>query len=221
VFKVLLTMQLTTLFLKDFFEDEYAYIYISAIIALIFFLILGIYLRKQGRKELMQDAARKAEIESLTNITEMSNQSSQGLGESAGFISRNPEMRRLQLQAYERLIILCERLSFHALLSRLQPNNLSAKDLKQTMIQTIQSEFEYNTSQQLYVSAQSWDAIKNLKEQQIFIINQLSENLSEASRGSELAARIAELVSHDANATLHPIVSALINKEAKMLLQAL
>jgi hypothetical protein len=117
------------------------------------------------------------------------------------------------------MIILCERLSFQALLSRLQSNNLSAKELKQVLIQTIQSEFEYNTSQQLYVSAQAWDAIKNLKEQQIFIINQLSENLGDASQGSELAARIAELVSHDENATLHPIVSSLINKEAKMLLQ--
>lgn len=215
-------MQFTTLFLKDFFEDEHAYIYISAIFALIFFLILGIYLRKQGRKELIQDAARKAEIESLTNFTEMSTQSSQSQGftQTADFISRNPEMRRLQLQAYERLIILCERLSFQALLSRLQPNNQTAKDLKQILIQTIQSEFEYNTSQQLYVSVQAWDAIKNLKEQQIFIINQLSEHLSEHSRGNELASRIAELVSHDENATLHPIVSALINKEAKILLQA-
>jgi hypothetical protein len=206
--------------LSNIFTGPYAELYIAAIAAVVFFLILAIYLRIQGKKELMQEVERKTEIESLTNITEMSNQSSQGLGETAGFISRNPEMRRLQLQAYERLIILCERLSFPALLSRLQPNNLSAKDLKQTLIQTIQSEFEYNTSQQLYVSVQAWDAIKNLKEQQIFIINQLSEHLSEHSRGNELASRIAELVSHDENATLHPIVSALINKEAKMLLQA-
>lgn len=204
----------------NIFNDPYAELYIAAIAALVFFLILGIYLRIQGRKELMQDAARKAEFEPLNLIPEMNNPPSPSQDSNETFISRNPEMRRLQLQAYERMIILCERLSFQALLSRLQPNNLSAKELKQVLIQTIQSEFEYNTSQQLYVSAQAWDAIKNLKEQQIFIINQLSENLGEASRGSELASRIAELVSHDENATLHPIVSALINREAKMLLQA-
>lgn len=206
-------------YFANIFNDPYAELYIAAIAALVFFLILGIYLRIQGRKELMQDAARNATHEPLNTIPEMSNTPSPGQDLNETFISRNPEMRRLQLQAYERMIILCERLSFQALLSRLQSNNLSAKELKQVLIQTIQSEFEYNTSQQLYVSAQAWDAIKNLKEQQIFIINQLSENLGDASRGSELAARIAELVSHDENATLHPIVSSLINKEAKMLLQ--
>jgi hypothetical protein len=206
-------------YFANIFNDPYAELYIAAIAALVFFLILGIYLRIQGRKELMQDAARNATHEPLNTIPEMSNNPSPSQDLNETFISRNPEMRRLQLQAYERMIILCERLSFQALLSRLQSNNLSAKELKQVLIQTIQSEFEYNTSQQLYVSAQAWDAIKNLKEQQIFIINQLSENLGDASHGSELAARIAELVSHDENATLHPIVSSLINKEAKMLLQ--
>jgi len=206
-------------YFANIFNDPYAELYIAAIAALVFFLILGIYLRIQGRKELMQDAARNATHEPLNTIPEMSNNPSPSQDLNETFISRNPEMRRLQLQAYERMIILCERLSFQALLSRLQSNNLSAKELKQVLIQTIQSEFEYNTSQQLYVSAQAWDAIKNLKEQQIFIINQLSENLGDASQGSELAARIAELVSHDENATLHPIVSSLINKEAKMLLQ--
>jgi hypothetical protein len=206
-------------YFANIFNDPYAELYIAAIAALVFFLILGIYLRIQGRKELMQDAARNATHDPLNTIPEMSNNPSPSQDLNETFISRNPEMRRLQLQAYERMIILCERLSFQALLSRLQSNNLSAKELKQVLIQTIQSEFEYNTSQQLYVSAQAWDAIKNLKEQQIFIINQLSENLGDASHGSELAARIAELVSHDENATLHPIVSSLINKEAKMLLQ--
>jgi hypothetical protein len=203
----------------NIFTGPYADLYIAAISAVVFFLLLAWYLRIQGRKELIQDAEKTAASQpSISNIA-MSNYTSSETERTNSFVSQNPEMRRMQLQAYERLIILCERLSFYTLLSRFQPGTANAKELKQLMIQTIQSEFEYNMSQQLYVSAQAWDAIKNLKEQQIFILNQLSENLDEKTPGTELASRITTLISHDENATLQPIVAALLNKEAKILLQ--
>jgi hypothetical protein len=203
----------------NIFTGPYAELYIAAISAVVFFLLLAWYLKVQGRKELIQDAEKTAASQPLNSNVPMNNHTSSESERSNSFVSQNPEMRRLQLQAYERLIILCERLSFNALLSRLLAGTGNAKELKQLMIQTIQSEFEYNTSQQLYVSNQAWDAIKNLKEQQIFIINQLAENLDEKTPGTELASRITTLISHDENATLQPIVAALLNKEAKMLLQ--
>ena len=203
----------------NIFTGPYADLYIAAISAVVFFLLLAWYLKVQGRKELIQDAEKTAAPQPSNTTIQMSNYPSSESVRTDSFVSQNPEMRRLQLQAYERLIILCERLSFHTLLSRLQPAMVNAKELKLLMIQTIQSEFEYNTSQQLYVSAQAWDAIKNLKEQQIFIMNQLSENLDEKSPGTELASRITTLISYDENATLQPIVAALLNKEAKILLQ--
>lgn len=203
----------------NIFTGPYADLYIAAISAVVFFLLLAWYLKVQGRKELIQDAEKTAAPQPSNTTIQMSNYPSSESVRTDSFVSQNPEMRRLQLQAYERLIILCERLSFHTLLSRLQPAMVNAKELKLLMIQTIQSEFEYNTSQQLYVSAQAWDAIKNLKEQQIFIMNQLSENLDEKSAGTELASRITTLISYDENATLQPIVAALLNKEAKILLQ--
>ena len=201
------------------FTGPYAELYIAAVCAVIFFVILAIYLRIQGKKELQKDALKQTAHQPIEMNNDFNHSNAHSQPALNSFVSRDPEMRRLQLQAYERLIILCERLSLQSLLSRLDINAHNARELKQLMIQTIQTELEYNTSQQLYVSAQAWDAIKNLKEQQIFIINQLAENLDERAPGHELAVRITSLLSHDENATLQPIVSALLNKEAKLLLQ--
>jgi len=202
------------------FTGPYAELYIAAVCAVIFFVFLTIYLRIQGKKELQKDALKQTAHQPIEMNNDFNHSNAHPQPASLNsFVSRDPEMRRLQLQAYERLIILCERLSLQSLLSRLDISAHNARELKQLMIQTIQTELEYNTSQQLYVSAQAWDAIKNLKEQQIFIINQLAENLDERTPGHELAIRITTLLSHDENATLQPIVSALLNKEAKLLLQ--
>ncbi len=128
-------------------------------------------------------------------------------------------MVRLQLQAYERLIILTERLGLQNLLSRFDVNSATSAQMQQLLIQTIRSEFEYNVSQQLYVSTQAWEAVSNLKEQNIFIINQLATMVKPDSPALELGQKIAELLAADENASLQPIVASLLRKEAKELMQ--
>jgi len=174
-----------------------------AVGAAVVFFFVGWYLRIIGRKELKQDLRK--EVEATPAVP------------AAG--SSNPEVRRLQLQAYERLIILCERLSLPSLLGRFPVQEMNASELKGSLIQTIKTEFEYNVSQQLYVSPAAWDGIKNLKEQQIFILNQLGNLVPPGANGAELAKKVAELLAQDENATLQPIVSALLNKEARQLMQ--
>lgn len=174
-----------------------------AIGAAVVFFFVGWYLRIIGRREMQQD--RKIEAQTAPS--------------TPAFGSSNPEVRRLQLQAYERLIILCERLALPSLLGRFPSQDMTAADLKGALIQTIKTEVEYNVSQQLYVSPAAWDAIKNLKEQQIFILNQLGSMLPADAPGTELSKKVAELMAHDENATLQPIVAALLNKEARQLMQ--
>lgn len=130
----------------------------------------------------------------------------------------NPELLRLQLQAYERLAILCERIGLTNLISRSNVSELTAQQLQASMIQNIRTEFEYNVSQQLYVSNAAWDAVKNLKEQNIFIVNQLVSMLPANASGTDLSAKIMELLSQDENVSLQNIVATLINKEAKQLM---
>jgi hypothetical protein len=184
------------------------YYYLFGATAVIF-IALGWYLRVKGRKELQQQAALEAK-QLQTNPAPQ---------QTVRKPSSNPEMVRLQLQAYERLIILTERLGLQNLLSRFDVNNANSAQMQQLLIQTIRSEFEYNVSQQLYVSSQAWDAVSNLKEQNIFIINQLAGMVKPNAPALELGQKIAELLAADENASLQPIVAALLRKEAKELMQ--
>ena len=96
----------------------------------------------------------------------------------------NPETLRLRLQAYERHALLAERISLQNLLS-LTPNaGLSSRQMQSSLIDAIKQEYDYNISQQVYVSSEVWRAINNLKEQNIYIINQLATTLpQQASAG--------------------------------------
>lgn len=178
--------------------------------AAVIFIGLGWYLRVKGRKELQQEA--ELEVSQLPVNPVAGNQVRKA--------PANPEMVRLQLQAYERLIILTERLGLLNLLSRFDVNTANAAQMQHQLIQTMRSEFEYNVSQQLYVSSQAWDAVSNLKEQNIFIINQLAAMVKPEAPALELGQKIAELLAADENASLQPVVSALLRREAKELMQS-
>ena len=73
--------------------------------------------------------------------------------------------RPLQLQAYERLVMLSERIALPNLISRVNQPGLSAKEMQLLLLENIKQEYEYNMTQQIYVSPVAWEAVKNLKEQ--------------------------------------------------------
>src|SRR5256885_13898549 len=83
----------------------------------------------------------------------------------------------LQLQAYERLVLLCERIALPSLISRVSQPGLTVREMQLFLIESIKQEFEYNASQQIYVSVIAWDAVRNLRDQTLLIINQLSNVL--------------------------------------------
>src|SRR5436190_2318826 len=73
------------------------------------------------------------------------------------------ESTALRLQAYERLVLLTERIALPNLISRLNQPGLSAIEMKVILSENIKHEFEYNSTQQLYVTPVSWDSVRNLK----------------------------------------------------------
>ena len=127
----------------------------------------------------------------------------------------NNEPLRLKLQAYERLAMLTERISLHNLLSRMADPSLNAKQMQSALIDSIKAEYEYNVSQQVYVSADAWKAINNLKEQNIYIINQLAATIPVQGTAMDLNKRIAEYLMNNEHASLHNIVMDAVNYEAK------
>jgi len=124
----------------------------------------------------------------------------------------------LQLQAYERLVLLTERIALPNLISRLSQPGISAYEMKIILTGNIKHEFDYNSTQQLYVSPMSWDAVRNLKEQNIMVVNQVAASLPPTASSSDLNKKILEVLMSQENGNLHELVSQGLNFEAKKLM---
>ncbi len=129
----------------------------------------------------------------------------------------NNETLKLQLQAYERLSVFAERASLKNLVARTPFATLNVIDFQLVLLDTIKSEYEYNVSQQVYVSPDMWKAIGNLKDQNIFIINQVAAMLPHDAAAIELSKRLLEYASNK-DAELSVIVLDALQFEAKKLL---
>ncbi len=126
--------------------------------------------------------------------------------------------RQMQLQAYERLTLLVDRIALPNLISRLNQSDLSAKEMQLLLVQTIKQEFDYNITQQIYVSAAAWNAAKNLKEQTMLVINQFASTLPQEATSADLNKLLLEYLMNDKKANLHELVSEAISYEARKLL---
>jgi hypothetical protein len=124
----------------------------------------------------------------------------------------------LQLQAYERLVVLCERIAIPSLISRTNLPALSAREMQVMLLESVKQEFEYNTSQQIYVDSSAWEAVKNLKDQNMLIINQVSDMLPPNAKGSDLNKHLLDLMISHSDRALHTIVLDVLNHEAKKLM---
>ena len=132
--------------------------------------------------------------------------------------NNDPETLRLRLQAYERITLLTERIALQNLLSRNTNAGLTCRQMQMTLIDAIKQEYDYNMSQQIYVSPEVWRAVNNLKEQNIYIINQLAATLPAQASGMDLNKHIIDYLINNSNASLHNIVLEAINFEAKKLM---
>lgn len=126
---------------------------------------------------------------------------------------------RLRLQAYERLAMFIERLSPRQLIPRVYNGEMTVGDLHAALVLTIRSEFEHNLSQQIYVSKDVWDIVRGVKEQQLTMINRVSETLNPEAPARDLHARILELQARTDGDTPTDMALQLIHDEVKKVMQ--
>lgn len=124
----------------------------------------------------------------------------------------------LKLQAYERLILLTDRISLPNLISRSNQPGLGIREMQNLLVQTIRQEFDHNITQQIYVSPEAWDAVRNFKEQNLLIINQVASFLPDQASGQDLNKALLEMVMQNPKASLHHVVSDALSYEAKKVL---
>jgi hypothetical protein len=132
--------------------------------------------------------------------------------------SANNQHSGLQLQAYERLTLLTDRIALPNVISRCNITGIDAREMQELLTKQIRDEFEYNISQQIYVSPEAWKSVKNLKDQNLLIINQTARSLPENASGLELNKTILHLIMNDSKADLHNLVSEALSYEAKKLM---
>jgi hypothetical protein len=100
----------------------------------------------------------------------------------------------IRLHAYERLVLFLERISLESLLVRVSSPDMSAPQLHSALLTSIRSEFEHNLSQQVYMSPQAWEIVRNARSSTIKMINTEFEKLPENASGMVLSKQLLESV---------------------------
>ncbi len=90
----------------------------------------------------------------------------------------------VRLQAYERMALFLERIAINSLVVRVAPKGKSKRDYENLLINQVETEFEHNLSQQIYMSEECWNIIKAAKNATIQIIR--SAGMSETDSPDKL-----------------------------------
>jgi len=98
----------------------------------------------------------------------------------------------IRLQAYERLILLLERITPEAMVMRASYPAKTCGQLQSELLQTIRAEYEHNLSQQLYVSVEAWNSVRSAKNYTIALINNAAKGLEDSAPAIVLSRRILD-----------------------------
>lgn len=114
----------------------------------------------------------------------------------------------LRLQAYERLMLLCDRASIPNVLLRIRVPGMSVAELRGALLLAISQEFEHNVSQQLYVSGTLWQIINVAKTDTMNIVTQLAEGFApEADSEPYVAALFDYLDNNDSTSLIKAAIA--------------
>jgi hypothetical protein len=100
----------------------------------------------------------------------------------------------IKLQAYERIVLFLERISLESLLVRVSTSEMKATQLHTALLGTIRSEFEHNLSQQIYMSPQAWEVVRNARSNMIKIINSEAELMPVNAPAMVLSKQLLEKI---------------------------
>jgi hypothetical protein len=122
----------------------------------------------------------------------------------------------VRLQAYERSILLLERISPESMVLRLSRNDYTARQLLQELLTSVTSEFDHNIAQQTYMSSEAWEKVKAAKNQVINLINDTAKEVNPDAKGTTLGKLILERLAELKNPPSQVAIDFL-KQEVKML----
>lgn len=83
---------------------------------------------------------------------------------------------QVQLIAYERLVLFVERTYPPNFVEKYYSPDLSKEELRSLFVAQIVEEFNHNISQQVYVSTQVWEHLREYKDKNIMYLNLLAQS---------------------------------------------
>lgn len=101
----------------------------------------------------------------------------------------------LRLQAFERLTLLCERISLPDLVLRLKTPGTNASALRAALLLAIQQEYEHNLTQQLYISAELWSILIAAKDKTMDLITIAADGLAADASSDDYANQLMNMIS--------------------------
>lgn len=98
----------------------------------------------------------------------------------------------VKLQAYERMVLLVERLSPESLIIREQQGGLTAAQFHGLLLKSVRHEFDHNIAMQLYLNAETWSKIQLFRDELLKLINSSAAAIVPNAPSLELGRVILE-----------------------------
>ncbi|WP_442266336.1 hypothetical protein ACSIGC_01075 [Tenacibaculum sp. ZS6-P6] len=98
-------------------------------------------------------------------------------------IAKKRESLPIKLQAYERLLLFCERINPAKLLTRVNPIGDDVNSYVHLLLANIEQEYEHNMVQQIYVHEDTWKAVVGSK---LAIANKIRTTAENSETAKEL-----------------------------------
>ena len=99
----------------------------------------------------------------------------------------------IRLQAYERVILLLERMEPAKVVNRIIKPGMTAKQIRLQIVSEIINEYDHNITQQLYVSHNSWEAVKKAKEDAIKLVSVTGAKIDPNAPAIEYSTKLLEV----------------------------
>lgn len=109
-------------------------------------------------------------------------------------INANKEVIIIRLQAYERMVLLLERMHPSAVIQRVLEPGMNAKSLQYALVASVQTEYEHNFAQQLYVSSDAWNLITAAKTEIIKLINGIGTATTHETSAQEYSTMLLNAI---------------------------
>ena len=124
-----------------------------------------------------------------------------------------------RMQAYERIILLLERITPENLIRRTLKVTLTARMFQSELIGSVRNEYDHNVSQQVYMSPAAWALVKTATEETVRLINISASKLPPSAMAADLAENILHITAQIGKFPTHVAIDNIKKEFAQYFLQ--